>query len=145
MNVLNSLAGIALLVAAAPSYGANVRCDHCGESAAQSLAQSMGPGDHVVFSLSQNVAYAYSNECDPSTPGFDPATALLCVFPRQLTSGEAEEFALAHLIYVQTGGSMKFERNVPIRDIEPPRLSRRLRTLRGLEHEQIGEVRTRGA
>ncbi len=28
---------------------------------------------------------------------------------------------------------------------EPPRLSRRLRTLRGLEHEQIGEVRTRGA
>ena len=29
--------------------------------------------------------------------------------------------------------------------IEPPRLSRRLRTLRGLEHEQIGEVRTRGA
>ncbi|WP_397573590.1 hypothetical protein [Silanimonas sp.] len=29
--------------------------------------------------------------------------------------------------------------------LEPPRLSRRLRTLRGLEHEQIGEVRTRGA
>lgn len=28
---------------------------------------------------------------------------------------------------------------------ESPRLSRRLRTLRGLEHEQVAEVRTRGA
>lgn len=116
MKILN-LAAAAMLFAGAPVYAANARCDNCDSWAAETMAQSMGLGDHVVFSLSQDVAYAYTNECDPFTHGSNPETISLCVFPRILSSDEAEEFAMARQIYVQTGGRMKFERVVPISDI----------------------------
>lgn len=123
MKVLKLLAASMLFIAA-PSYGANARCENCDQQGFEGVAQALGPGDHVVFSMSQGIAIGFTNECDTTTPGFDPAAAVLCVFPRPLTADEAAQFAAAQRIHRDTGGSMKYERVVPIRNIPfPPGMS----------------------
>lgn len=108
-----------VFLAASHAYAANARCENCDQRGFENIAKSLGPGDHLVFSVSQRLALGFTNECDVSTPGFDPGVETLCVFPRSLTDDENAQFALVQRISAETGGSMKYERVVPIRDIPP--------------------------
>ncbi|MFN3965204.1 MAG: hypothetical protein ACK4JC_07265 [Silanimonas lenta] len=117
------LAMLAFAAAATPSLAASVRCEHCEPAGFERVATALGPGQHVVFSLRQGFAAGFVVERERELERVDPRlprTPVLFAYPRELTADERAQFEAALRLYRETGGTMKWEVVVPIRDIPLP-------------------------
>lgn len=116
MKVLKSFAAATLIVAS-PAFAANARCDHCTPETAAALAKGFGVGQHLIFSPTQSIAWAYTVQQggyagDESFS--DGAVRRLFAQPRSLTPDELDQFNAVLEIYRQTGGTMRWQVTVPI-------------------------------
>ncbi|GIX40255.1 MAG: hypothetical protein KatS3mg128_1304 [Silanimonas sp.] len=106
-----------------PSLALNVRCERCEHAGFERVAAGLGPGQHVVFSLHQGLVFGFSVERERELERSDPRqprTPVLFAYPRELAADERAQFEAALQLYRETGGTMKWEVVVPIRDIPLP-------------------------
>jgi len=115
MKVSNLLAAV-LLIGAAPTYAANARCDQCDPRGFENVAKGLGVGDHVIFSLSQGLANGYSVEAE-TLDRRGGSIRQVFAYPRPLTIEESLQFDALKMLHRDTGGSLKYEVTVPIRNI----------------------------